>query len=464
MRSATGSYTYLFFVNGALFDNQPGASFAFADDSTYVQSNGGTPAGGTFLNEGTLTKAGTNGSTAYSDFGSSITFNSTSPGTIAVNSGELTFEGGGTISTTSPITAASGASLEFYTGSYTFPVGATFSGAGTLQLDGSATLTNPTSTTIADGLATNFSGGTITGAGTFNFTTALNWTGGLMSSTGVTNSSGGLTIGQAAGSGSYETFLDQRTFNNSGAATIVRSATGSYTYLYFSDGALFDNQSGASFAFADDTTGIINDGGTPLGGTFLNAGTLTKAGTTGTSQFQSEITFTNTGTVNVQSSELSIQGAFTNLSGSTLTGGTFIVSGTLQVPGTGTITTLASSLTLSGTSYSVINANTVNAIPNLTTVTSAGAFGPRERRGLHGWIGVHQRRPDVGTGSTLTAGVSYTQTGGSTTVAGGTLVSTASTLALNGGVLASASPARFTATSTTRVARLIPVGSARPGH
>ena len=182
-----------------------------------------------------------------------------------------------------------------------------------MLLDGSETLTNPTSTTIADGLATNFSGGTITGAGTFNFTAALNWTAGTMSGAGVTNASGGLTIGQAADNGSYVTYLDQRTFNNTGAATIVRSATGSYTYLYFLDGALFDNKPGASFAFADDSTYINNDGGTPNGGTFLNEGALTKAGSTGYSDFGSSITFNSTSpsTIAVNSGELTFEGGGT---------------------------------------------------------------------------------------------------------------------------------------------------------
>ena len=119
-----------------------------------------------------------------------------------------------------------------------------------------------------------------------------------MSGTGVTNAEGGLTIGQATGSGNTKTSSTRRTLNNAGTATIVRSATGSYTYLYFSSGALFDNKPGASFAFADDTASIENDGGTPSGGTFLNEGAVTKAGTTGFSEIANPVLFnvTSTGT------------------------------------------------------------------------------------------------------------------------------------------------------------------------
>ena len=378
-KSPTGSYTYLYLASGALFDNQPGASFAFANDSTYVQSNGGTPAGGTFLDEGSVTKAGTTGASVFS---SDVTFNVTGTGTVAVNSGELSIQGGGTDSTASPMTIAAAATLDFGGGTYTFAASsgisgvgagvASFSGGtvndaggysvagttsatgGTANLTGSialvgATVSIPGGTLNLSGTGSaplptttlTLSGGTLTGSNTLTVTGATTWTGGTMSGTGVTNAEGGLTLGMATGGGSFQDFLTQRTLNNSGAAVIQNSPTGSYTYLYLTSGALFDNQPGASFAFANDSTYVQSNGGTSAGGTFLNEGSVTKAGSTGSSFFGGNITFnvTGTGTVAVNSGELSIQGGGTDSTASPMT---IAAAATLDFGG-GTYTFAASS-------------------------------------------------------------------------------------------------------------------------
>src|SRR5439155_26166211 len=57
----------------------------------------------------------------------------------------------------------------------------------------------------------------------------------------------------------------------------------------------FNNEAGASFAFATDAE-IINNGGSPSGGTFVNAGTLSKTGGTGTSSVNGGVAFNQTGT------------------------------------------------------------------------------------------------------------------------------------------------------------------------
>ena len=60
-----------------------------------------------------------------------------------------------------------------------------------------------------------------------------------MSGSGVTNADGGLVIGGTDASSYYSMFLDQRTFNNAGAARFQRSASGGgyYSILYLSSGA-----------------------------------------------------------------------------------------------------------------------------------------------------------------------------------------------------------------------------------
>src|SRR5207245_8798605 len=66
---------------------------------------------------------------------------------------------------------------------------------------------------------------------------------------------------------------------------------------------------------------------------FVNAGTFTQQGT-GTVQFftyYTGVTFNNSGTVDVQGGTLSLASGLSNFSGTTLTGGTYLVKGTLQI-------------------------------------------------------------------------------------------------------------------------------------
>ena len=326
-----------------------------------------------------MTKAGTTGASVFS---SGVTFNVTGTGTVAVNSGELSIQGGGTDSTASPMTIAAAATLDFGGGTYTIAASsgisgvgsgvASFSGAtvndagsysvtgttvipgGTANLTGSiasvgATVSIPGGTLNLSGTGSaplptttlTLSGGTLTGSNTLTVTGATTWNGGTMSGSGVTNAEGGLTLGMATGGGNFGDFLTQRTLNNAGSAVIERTPTGSYTYLYLSSGALFDNQPGASFAFANDSTYVQSNGGTPAGGTFLDEGSVTKAGTTGASVFSSGVTLnvTGTGTVAVNSDELSIQGGGTDSTASPMT---IAAAATLDFGG-GTYTFAASS-------------------------------------------------------------------------------------------------------------------------
>ena len=80
--------------SGALFDNTSTGSLIFTSDYTNFQSNG-EPSGGTFQNDGSLTKANP-GSAAI---GSGITFNDIgSKASLLGSSGTLPLQGGGTIS------------------------------------------------------------------------------------------------------------------------------------------------------------------------------------------------------------------------------------------------------------------------------------------------------------------------------------------------------------------------------
>ena len=160
--------------------------------------------------------------------------------------------------------------------------GGTANISGSYSVAGSTLVTGGTfnyagATTATLGALTETSG-TLTGTGTINVSGPTNWSGGTMSGSGITSAKGGLTLGGTAATTYYAMYLDQRTFNNSGAAQFrsSSSAGGYYTNLYLSSGALFDNTSTGSLIFTSDYTNFQSNGGTPSGGTFQNDGSPTK--------------------------------------------------------------------------------------------------------------------------------------------------------------------------------------------
>ena len=184
------------------------------------------------------------------------------------------------------------------------------------------------------------SGGTLTGPGTVTVTGLTTWTGGTMSGSGTTNANGGMTIGDVTIAS--QMYLDQRTLNNSGAATLA-----DFYYFYglsFSSGATFNNEAGGSFSFISDAS-MVNGGGTPGGGTFVNAGTLSKTGGSGTSIIYNGITLNSTGTIEADSGTVSMRGGGTLSSAASLTanaganldfgGGTFVAPAGSSISGSG---------------------------------------------------------------------------------------------------------------------------------
>ena len=362
--------------SGAVFNNLPAATFNVQTDVGLI----GTQAA-TFNNAGTFKKSGA-GTTSIT---SAWTFNNT--GTFEVQSGTvsaagpfnndgvvtvgpgrtLTLSGGGTSSGT--FIVDSGATLGFSGG--THALAGMVAGAGTVSFSG-ATVTFDDPYTFAG--ATSFSGGTVNfnapvsglgpslsvsgGAVNFNadplvFTTVnlsgglggsasvtvanrLNWTGGTMSGTGLTEIPAGGTLALSGSSAKYLA----RTVNSSGAATLVGSSLSSTTG---GSGAVLNNLPGATF----DVQADYGLAGTEAA-TFNNAGTFTKSAGTGTTSIGSAWTFINTGTFEVQSGTVSAAGPFNNdgvvtvgpgrtltLSGGGTSSGTFTVGsgGTLQFSG-----------------------------------------------------------------------------------------------------------------------------------
>ena len=84
----------LYLASGATFVNGPGATFAFAGSEARVEPNFGTPAGGSFVNRGTLSKPAA-GAAAID-----VPYSDTASATLDVTAGTLALGGGGTAAST----------------------------------------------------------------------------------------------------------------------------------------------------------------------------------------------------------------------------------------------------------------------------------------------------------------------------------------------------------------------------
>ncbi len=186
---------------------------------------------------------------------------------------------------------------------------------GSLDLAAASTIT-------ANG-ALSLTGGTLTGAGTLTVNSAMTWSSGAMSGTGTTEIAGGATLTISTATAKT---LSQRTLSilNTGIANVT--GTGQ---IGLQTSAVIDNQAGGTFDVQVDAN-IAHTFGAVV--TINNAGTFQKSGGTGTTQIGGGIAFNNTGSVKVQMGTLDFAGTFSSFSGTTLTGGTYDVSGICSFP------------------------------------------------------------------------------------------------------------------------------------
>jgi hypothetical protein len=154
----------------------------------------------------------------------------------------------------------------------------------------------------------------------------------------------------------------------------------------------------------------------------------------------------NTGTLGVSTGDTmqigtSAGGALLNFSGTTLTGGTYNVGGTLQFGASGaTLATNAATIALTGTGAKIINFGSTNILAGFKNNGATGSFTLAGGAALTTTAGTFTNAGlfTVSTGSTFTIGGStfnYTQTGGTTTVDGTLTSSTVGTVSVNGGTL-----------------------------
>ena len=427
--AANGAGVTFNVADGSSITNKSTGTFNFQSSSSIV-NNGGSPAGGTFVNQGTLETSGTNVSTT-------IGIPITNTNAIQAAAGSLVIGAGGSFSSASNFSAASGAKIGFTSGTFSIPSGATFSGAGGLLVNG-ATITYGggfsatglveidsggidfnTATTLGSLLV---AGGTLGGSAAVVVNGQTTWTSGTLTGAGSTEAKAGLALGYSSGTSLAQLALaGGRSLINDAAASGAASGYG--FSLSVSGGSKITNKSGSTFTFTSNSS-IVNLGVGSLGGTFINQGTLGTNGGAGTTSIG--IPITNTGAINALTGTLNIAGGGTFSSASQLS-----ASSGAQIGFTSGIIAIPSGATFTGAG---------GLLDNGATITIAGAYSAT------GTVEIDSGEIDFNTattiGSLLLTGGTLGGTGalvvnGQTNWSGGTITGAASIEAKGGLTLGS---------------------------
>jgi flagellar hook assembly protein FlgD len=265
--SGTGN---LNFQNNASFENASGATFNIENDAFM---NPGA-SGGNFVNAGTLTKNAGAGASVIN-----ITLNSS--GAVTVNSGKLTINRTAT-ATNAVFNASANSILEFSTSTHTLD-NVTFSGSGSIELNEDTLIVEGAGATFNNGVSLTMLKGEwhlnapVIMNGTFN------WERGTIIGSSTFTMNGVLTM-----SGYRTKTIDGITFINNDST--IWEGSGNFKFRH---GAVFENTATGTFAIQGDALmNFATDGGT-----FNNAGTVTK--NAGPDTTLVEVPFNNTGTLTV---------------------------------------------------------------------------------------------------------------------------------------------------------------------
>jgi hypothetical protein len=398
----------------------------------------------------------------------------------ATGAGSLTFSPGVTVNNSGGTISSSGSGSTVLLIDVTQGGTLTTSAAGVMQGEGTldglthGAVNNQGTFSIPGGHSTTLSG-TINNTGTFlvddsagvatlGVAAGQNVTltgGGTVTLTDTTNTAAALIVG---GAGSTLTNVNN-VIQGSGQIGQV----GGLKLVNQKLGVINANQAGHGL-FVNANGGVTNQGlMEATNGTVLNlSAVVTNAHTIQTKGAGSMVlvqgTIKNTGNFIVGVGTLfHITGPFTNFAGTTLTGGTYTVSGTLQFNGANIVNDVAH-ITLSGAASTIIDQAANDGLRNFAAITTKGSLKLTSGKTLVTPAGLSSAgMVTVGAGTNLKVTGSYTQTAGSTTV-DGTLTAPAGTAIQAGkifgkGTIASTavSSGSFTAgDSATKTGKLSP--------
>jgi fibronectin-binding autotransporter adhesin len=387
---------------GALIMSNNPNNYIFGQSGADILTNNITIEGAGHLGDGQMTMVN-NGT---------INANQSNPLLVSMSG---TFNNTGTIEATASgglVLTASGGFLNYSSGTNTLTGGSYIANGGnvTLPLGASGGISTLAATIVEE------NGGQILNGNNSN-NNALN---GLTSIT----SSGALTIGGVA-------FTDAGAFSNAGSLTLLSGESftvGSLTQIsgntltagtYVLDANL--NLSGTPQTITTNAANLTLAGGTientsnstnALAGLATNTGTLTIGGTSNHVS-TTAASFSNSGTLIVNTGDSFTAGNLAQISGNTLTGGTYVLAGDLDLTTSGvSITTNSANLTLEGTG--TIKSGAANALAALSSNTNALTLASAAKFTTAGNF--------TNSGAlTLNSGTTLTVTGTLTNLSGGTL-------------------------------------------
>jgi large repetitive protein len=305
--------------NGSILTNALASVFTATGDNAMSRSSGTGTA--TFSNAGTFRKLIGTGTTTI---GSNVAF--INSGAVDVQTGTLVLSGGGS-STGSFII---GTILQFAGGTFNLTSGTGVSGTGTAAFTGGVTNVSVpyavTTTVVGDGTV-NFLGGpysitTLTlsngavgGTAAVTVTGALNWSGGaFIGSNTITVDGSGLISGATANQ-----------YLNGGSLTLAAgTTTWSGGAILIDNGSVLTNTANSVFNATGNNAISRNSGAATA--SFVNAGIFRKRSGAGATTIGNNVTFTNSGTIDVQTGTLLLANSLANTgtiqtsSGSTVTG------------------------------------------------------------------------------------------------------------------------------------------------
>lgn len=227
--------------------------------------------------------------------------------------------------------------------------------------------------------------GTVIKGGTLN-TTAVG------SNTGVIENIGKVTLNGVTNNGTYTdsaglTTVLEGTITNAGSITLSGStlSMGNSVTMSGKGTVVLSNSAtnlitGATSGLTLTTANTIEGAGTISNLGIVNTGTIAANQSTALIILPSSAGLNNKGTLSVSTGDTMQVGtsageALLNFSGTTLTGGTYAVSGTLEFGASGTsVVTDAANISLTGSAAEIKDFAGQNVLTDLATITSAGSF------------------------------------------------------------------------------------------
>jgi hypothetical protein len=324
-----------------------------------------------------------------SDTGTLTIASGTITGNGNIGNGTLTLVNKGTINANGQITSGT---LTVQPGSGAMTNSGTMeaTNGGTLILEGTFNNSGGTIAALDESAATvdptvQLTAGTVINGGTLT-TTAVGSNSGIIEGTGAVTLNGITNTGTYAVETGTTTTL-AGTDTNSGSITLTGStlSIGNNVTLAGKGTVVLSNSStnlinGAAAGLTLTTANTIEGSGTISNLGIVNTGTIEANQSTALIILPNSAGLNNEGTLSVSAGDTmqigtSAGGALLNFSGTTLTGGTYTVAGTLKFGASGTsVVTDAANITLTGAGAKILDFAGQSVLTDLATITTAGSF------------------------------------------------------------------------------------------